>query len=481
MRSTNCSSSRVGSSRSIQVAPGGMLPMGGIDDASVAVGTVSTQHAALIAPTRLIGKSGNWQARLASAPAARLASAAMSEEHSHHYLGHRHERNEKRTRWVVALTAVTMVVEIAVGMMSGSMALLADGWHMATHTLALGVSALAYWLARRWAHDQRYSFGTGKVGELAGFASALALAIVAIGIAVESATRLFEPRNVDYREAIVVAVLGLVVNLVSAALLHDGHGHAHGHDHVHGDGHEYHADNNLRSAYMHVLADALTSVLAIVALAAGHARRRALARPGGRPDRRRGDPALVVDADPRHIVGLLDRVPDDALAKTIRSAVEGEGDARVTDLHLWQVGPGRFAAIVAIAAKDPADPALYKARIGCDPQDRPHHRRSRPRMKVSRRSIAYILHHLHRRRGDPGRDGPPFDLHLRDGRIMGQQLGQPQDQPDARRLVQPEPLPPRPDFLRRLCGWWRATGRSSGASSSPCWSKPRGKSSKTRR
>ena len=117
-----------------------------------------------------------------------------------------------------------MVVEIAVGWMSGSMALLADGWHMATHTLALGVSALAYWLARRWAHDQRYSFGTGKVGELAGFASALALAIVAIGIAVESAGRLFEPRSVDYRDAILVAVLGLIVNLVSAALLHDGHG-----------------------------------------------------------------------------------------------------------------------------------------------------------------------------------------------------------------------------------------------------------------
>ena len=292
----------------------------------------------------------------------------MSEEHSHHYLGHRHERNEKRTRWVVALTAVTMVVEIAVGMMSGSMALLADGWHMATHTLALGISALAYWLARRWAHDQRYSFGTGKVGELAGFASALALAIVAIGIAAESATRLFEPRSVDYREAIVVAILGLGVNLVSAALLHDGHGHAHGHDHVEGDGHEYHADNNLRSAYMHVLADALTSVLAIVALAAGLFAGWRWLDPAvgliGAAVILRWSWTLVRDTSSV----LLDRVPDDALAKTIRTAVEGEGDARVTDLHLWQVGPGRFAAIVAIAAKVPADPALYKARIGCDPR-----------------------------------------------------------------------------------------------------------------
>jgi len=284
----------------------------------------------------------------------------MNEQHDHHYLGHRHERNEKRTRWVVGLTAIMMVAEIAFGLMTGSMALLADGWHMATHTLAIGASALAYWLARRWARDQRYSFGTGKVGELAGFASALALAIVAVGIAIQSAQRLLEPRTVDYREAIIVAVLGLAVNLVSAALLHEG-----GHDQ--GDGHHHH-DNNLRSAYMHVLADALTSVLAIVALAAGML-----------ADARWLDPAVgligaavilrwawVLIRDTSAV--LLDRIPDDALAKTIRSAVEGEGDARVTDLHLWQVGPGRFAAIVAITATSPAEPALYKARIGCDPR-----------------------------------------------------------------------------------------------------------------
>jgi len=288
----------------------------------------------------------------------------MNEQHSHHYLGHRHERNERRTRWVVALTAVMMVAEISFGMMSGSMALLADGWHMATHTLALGVSALAYWLARRWAHDQRYSFGTGKVGELAGFASALALAIVAVGIAVESAGRLIEPRSVDYREAIVVAVLGLVVNLVSAALLHDNHGHAHGDGHDH----HHHADNNLRSAYMHVLADALTSVLAIVALAAGMLIGARWLDPAvgviGAAVILRWAWTLIRDTS----AVLLDRVPDDALAQTIRAAVEGEGDARITDLHLWQVGPGRFAAIVAIAAETPADPALYKARIDCDPR-----------------------------------------------------------------------------------------------------------------
>ena len=312
----------------------------------------------------------------------------MSEEHSHQYLGHRHERNEKRTRVVVALTAVTMVVEITVGWMSGSMALLADGWHMATHTLALGVSALAYWLARRWAHDQRYSFGTGKVGELAGFASALALAIVAIGIAVESTGRLVDPRTVDYREAIVVAVLGLVVNLVSAVLLHDGHDHGHGH--VPGDGHEYHTDNNLRSAYMHVLADALTSVLAIVALAAGMLVGWGWLDPAvgliGAAVILRWSWTLIRDTSSV----LLDRVPDDALAKTIRSAVEDEGDALVTDLHLWQVGPGRFAAIVAIAAREPADAALYKQRIDCDPGSSTSPSKSSARDR-SRRSIAYVL------------------------------------------------------------------------------------------
>jgi cation diffusion facilitator family transporter len=289
----------------------------------------------------------------------------MNEEHSHHYLGHRHERNEKRTRWVVALTALMMVAEIAFGQMTNSMALLADGWHMATHTLAIGASALAYWLARRWAHDQRYSFGTGKVGELAGFASATVLAIVAIGIAIQSFQRLLEPRQVDYREAIIVAALGLAVNLVSAALLHDGHGHAHDHGEGH---HHHHADNNLRSAYMHVLADALTSVLAIVALAAGMLAGARWLDPAvgliGAAVILRWAWTLIRDTS----AVLLDRIPDDALAQTIRTAVEGEGDARVTDLHLWQVGPGRFAAIVAIAAKNPADAALYKARIGCDPR-----------------------------------------------------------------------------------------------------------------
>lgn len=183
--------------------------------------------------------------------------------HAHDFLGDAHDRNARRTRWVVALSAIMMVAEIIAGTLTGSMALVADGWHMATHTLALGVSALAYSFARRNNGDQRYSWGTGKVGSLAGFASALGLAAVALGILYESGVRLLEPHRVAYGDALAVAVIGLLVNLASAALLGHGHGHEHDYDHHHGD------DHNLRSAYLHVLADALTSVLAIAALAAG--------------------------------------------------------------------------------------------------------------------------------------------------------------------------------------------------------------------
>ena len=282
--------------------------------------------------------------------------------HSHDFLGQGHERNERRTRRVVLLSALMMVAEITVGTISGSMALVADGWHMATHTLALGVSAGAYWLARRWARDPRYSFGTGKLGSLAGFASALALGAVAVGIAVESISRFFEPRTVDYREAIVVAVIGLIVNLVSAALLHEG-GHHH-HDHEHAHGHHHAHDHNLRSAYLHVLADALTSVLAIAALAAGMFAGWTWL-----------DPAVgIVGAvvivqwslkllhDTAGV--LLDRVPDAALEQSIRARVEQGGNARITDFHLWEVGPGRYAVIVALTGD--VDTGEVRRRIGPD-------------------------------------------------------------------------------------------------------------------
>jgi len=280
---------------------------------------------------------------------------------SHNFLGQRHERHERRTWMVVGLTAITMVVEIAAGAWFNSMALLADGWHMATHAGALGLAALAYRFARRHARNPRFSFGTGKVGDLAGYTSAVILGIAALVIAWESLTRLANPLPIAFDEAMLVAVLGLLVNLVSAAMLwskHD-HGHSHGHadaealahDHSHGHGHAHDhghkIDHNIRSAFLHVVADALTSVLAIAALASG---------------RWLG----IVWLDPlMGVIGacvifhwstrlardtggiLLDMEAGGDLARRIRAEVEIAGD-RVADLHVWRVGPGHYAAIVAI-------------------------------------------------------------------------------------------------------------------------------------
>jgi cation diffusion facilitator family transporter len=269
--------------------------------------------------------------------------------HSHVYLGKRHDANARRTLWVVLLTALMMVGEVAAGIAFNSMALLADGFHMATHAGALGIAALAYRYAKRHAESGRYTFGTGKVGDLAGFASALVLGIVAIGIAWESAMRLVDPSPVAFGEATIIAVIGLGVNIVSALLL--GHGHDHGHDghdhsHDHDHGHTHEKDNNLRSAYLHVVADALTSVLAIAALLGG---------------RYLGwvwlDPAMgVVGAIViavwswslmRDTGAVLLDATDARLEAEIRERVEGPGDARICDLHIWRVGPGAHAAIVS--------------------------------------------------------------------------------------------------------------------------------------
>jgi len=192
--------------------------------------------------------------------------------HKHVFLGRRHSRNERRTWLVVGLTAIMMVGEIAGGSMFGSMALLADGWHMATHAAALGISGAAYAYARKQAENPRFSFGTGKFGDLAAFASAIILGLIAVQIAFESATRLVHPVTIAYDQAIAIAVIGLMVNLVSAWLLREEHEHEHhaGHGHSHGarhkGAHRHHRDNNLRAAYIHMLADAATSVLAIAAL-----------------------------------------------------------------------------------------------------------------------------------------------------------------------------------------------------------------------
>jgi cation diffusion facilitator family transporter len=289
--------------------------------------------------------------------------------HEHVFLGAAHDDNARRTLWVVALTAVMMVGEIAAGYWTGSMALLADGFHMATHAGALAVAAIAYGYAKKHARSAAYSFGTGKVGDLAGFASAMVLGLIALGIGVESVLRLFEPTKVAFGEAAVVAVLGLAVNLVSAVLLGHGH-HHHGHDHHHDHDHDHHhhdhahghhhhghgQDNNLRSAYVHVLADALTSVLAIAALLAG----RYLG--WGWMDPAMGIVGAVVIArwswtlmrDTAAV--LLDRT-DAHVAEEVRELL---GDLRLLDLHVWQVGPQARAAIVSVAG---SDVATVRARL----------------------------------------------------------------------------------------------------------------------
>ncbi|MEP9349214.1 CDF family Co(II)/Ni(II) efflux transporter DmeF [Xanthobacter sp. KR7-225] len=305
-----------------------------------------------------------------------IESDVAALRHDHVFLGADHRRNERKVWFVIVLTTVMMVVEIVAGTLYGSMALVADGWHMSTHAGAMLIAALAYLYARRLARDPRFTFGTGKLGDLAGFASAVALALVALLIGWESFLRFADPVPISFTQAIGVAVVGLAVNLVSALLLRDAphhHGHSHDHDHHRHDDHHHHADaraghgqardNNLRAAYLHVLADALTSVLAIVALLLGGAYGWLWADPlmglAGALVIARWSWGLVHDAGRV----LLDMTPADAdWEGEIRSAIEDER-TRITDLHVWQLGPGHAAAIVALTGEDLSDPAYYKARI----------------------------------------------------------------------------------------------------------------------
>lgn len=285
--------------------------------------------------------------------------ATFAAAHEHVFLGDRHDRNARRTMFVIALATTMMLVEIVAGTIYGSMALVADGWHMSTHAAAMLIAALAYVFARRQAHNPRFTFGTGKVGDLAAFAGAVILAIVAILIGWESVGRLFAPVHINFREAIMIAVAGLAVNLASAWLLHDGdHGHQHDHGHSHG-GH----DNNLRAAYVHVLADALTSVLAIGALIAGAIYGWAWLDPVigivGALVIARWSWTLIRDAGRV----LVDYTPvGEDLPGEIREAVQSDKDV-ITDLHVWQVGPGHHAAIVSLKSSAPATPETYKARL----------------------------------------------------------------------------------------------------------------------
>jgi cation diffusion facilitator family transporter len=278
-----------------------------------------------------------------------LTPKAEHFSHDHQFLGASHDENGRRTLWVVVLTFVMMIAEIAAGYVTGSMALLADGFHMATHAGALGIAAAAYGFARGNAHNRRYSFGTGKVGDLAGFASAMILGLVSLGIAGESVLRLFQPTTVAFGEATVIAIVGLAVNLISAFLLMGPHGHDHGHAHAHGHDHHHHHDNNLRSAYVHVLADALTSVLAIAALLAGRYLGWVWLDPV------MGIVGAIVIAKwaynlMRDSAAVLLDATDEPVAAEIRQLLESSNDVRISDLHVWQVGPQARAAIVSVVA-----------------------------------------------------------------------------------------------------------------------------------
>jgi cation diffusion facilitator family transporter len=311
--------------------------------------------------------------------------------HGHYFLGDAHEHNERKTWIVIAITTVMMIAEIVGGIWFGSVALIADGLHMSTHTGALLIAALAYSYSRRYAHDHRFAFGTGKLGDLAAFSSAIVLAMVALLIVYESIERFFHPVDIAFGEAIPIAFLGLAVNLVSAFLLrddhhhHHGHGHDHGHDdHEHGDhghehdhkhdhahpahdhGHDRHAayrrDNNLRAAFVHVATDVVVSVLVIVGLFAASALNWLWL-----------DPAVGLLG--AAVVGiwafnllrsagavLLDMSPDPTLPQKIADRLEQNGD-RIFDLHLWRVGPGHVAGIVSLVSSQPQGPGVYKKRL----------------------------------------------------------------------------------------------------------------------
>lgn len=280
-------------------------------------------------------------------------------QHNHAYdSGNR--AGERRTWIVVAVTAAAMVAEIVAGLVTGSLALLADGWHMATHVVALSIAGIAYLLARRWARDERFAFGTWKIEVLGAFTSALLLAVVAAAMAVESVRRLVSPTPIDFAPALAVAAIGLAVNLVSAWILATpGTGH-HGHEHRHG---EHRHDLNIRSAYAHVLTDAFTSLLAIVALAGGLWLGWAWLDPliglVGAAVIAWWAKGLILDS----ARVLLDREMEEPLVNRIRAAIESDGDAEIADLHVWRVGRSSHAAVLTIVAHEPLPPAAYRARL----------------------------------------------------------------------------------------------------------------------
>jgi cation diffusion facilitator family transporter len=313
------------------------------------------------------------------------SSAFQTSPHAHVFLGPDHARAERRTWAVIVLCTVMMVAEIIGGALYGSLALIADGLHMSTHAGALLLAALAYTFARRYATDPRFTFGTGKFGDLAGYSSAIVLAMIALLIGYEAVLRFLDPVPIAFNEAIPIAALGLLVNIASAWLLagghHHGHSHAHdhapghthgdshAHDHSHGDDHardrageRHHRDNNMRAAVLHVAADAAVSVLVIVGLL--------LARQFGWLWM---DPlagligAFVIASWSIGLIRdtgaiLLDRLPDHGMVTKIQATIESDGD-QIIDLHLWRLGPGHLGAIVSVATSTQREAAHYRQRL----------------------------------------------------------------------------------------------------------------------
>jgi cation diffusion facilitator family transporter len=271
-------------------------------------------------------------------------------QHSHSFSS-ASEKGERHTRYVLLLTAVTMVVEIVAGTVFGSMALLADGWHMGTHVAAFMITIFAYQHARKHAENPVYSFGTGKVSVLGGFASAVTLLVVALVMLLESTQRIFVPHHIQFNEAIAVACLGLFINIVSALLLKDEHHHHH---------HHHHHDHNLKAAYFHVLADALTSLLAIMALVLGKYLGWNWLDPVmgivGAIIITRWSYGLMKQSAPI----LLDASITEEDQAAIKAAIEQDSDNRICDMHIWRVGANHYAAIISLVTHYPKSTEHYK-------------------------------------------------------------------------------------------------------------------------
>lgn len=280
----------------------------------------------------------------------------------HVFLGHGHSSAETRAKWAAIITALFMVVEIVCGLAYRSMALLADGAHMATHVGALGLAAGAYWLARRHSGSGRFTFGSGKFGDLAAFASAIILGLTALAVAVESVQRIVSPADVQYREALLIACIGLAVNVISAVILKGDHSHSHSGGHP-GAGHAHGHDNNMRAAYLHVLADAATSVLAIVALGCGYYFGLGILDPlcglVGAIVIASWSYGLIRDS----AMVLLDADADPQQSDEIRGFLEKELKARIPDLHLWRLGPGHRGLIVSLISPDTISAEKVKATL----------------------------------------------------------------------------------------------------------------------